>query len=361
MTTLSLEQIYCLPENTLDYVVTSGGVEPSSDYKYKRLQATLVYYNSNAVQPEDALLVTQPAFNQLYLSPDEELVQKVQEKGETVALTMTRFDLIRFLLATRSPQITSPQPTKTTQPTPATEQPAFNIQQCENLEDDQVMDPILMTEVPEQYLYPLQAGNNMYCYDLRSLYQLVKENPINPMTQQRLTEQEIASLTEAVKDLTVNISLITRDEDMIGNLSLNPTESVDDLYIRLSNLISPVPINTIRDASIEALPYLFTYQGQSLVDYLGQGIYNLIDEPEATIQVEQFTNNDATAQYIQSLNRFYDYLGQVWMGQGERGVPRDHIKEKLQQIYHAVVDNRPEQAFDLFSPAMVEKYQLLER
>lgn len=91
---LSLEEIYSLPTNSVSEILTSNNLNISDDFNTNYLIATILLTNAKLVKPNDAKIVKHHRFNELYLSHDSIL----SLEGKRTSVLETRYDLIRKII-----------------------------------------------------------------------------------------------------------------------------------------------------------------------------------------------------------------------------------------------------------------------
>lgn len=92
---LSLEQIYSLPTNSIRELLVSNNFNISDDFNTNYLIATILLTNAKLVNYTDTKIIGHPRFNELYLSDDIKL--SIEGGRETVL--ETRHDLIRKIVS----------------------------------------------------------------------------------------------------------------------------------------------------------------------------------------------------------------------------------------------------------------------
>lgn len=126
MTTLTLEDIFCLPESTIQYILGKNGYEYGNNLFFNRLILTILFLNSNNIGA-DTKYVMDDRFEHLYVQSDDYLnkeVEKIKRTSDSAFIlpssrsertirtirrtrrpvrqeqldTRTRFDLIRYII-----------------------------------------------------------------------------------------------------------------------------------------------------------------------------------------------------------------------------------------------------------------------
>ena len=103
---LTLEEVFSLPEPSIQAVLQSKNY-PSQGFWADRISVIIFYSNDDWLTDEDRDLVKTKGFLAAIQLPEAQLVGQFQAKGKAVSAIMTRFDLLRGILAVRSGQLYS--------------------------------------------------------------------------------------------------------------------------------------------------------------------------------------------------------------------------------------------------------------
>lgn len=99
MSSLSLEHIFALPKPFIESVIINNGFSLSGDFYTDRLIVTILLTNGGMLLESDKEFVKHPRFNELYIKPDQEIINEVIQKRITnINPTANRFDYIRRLI-----------------------------------------------------------------------------------------------------------------------------------------------------------------------------------------------------------------------------------------------------------------------
>lgn len=103
--------------------------------------------------------------------------------------------------------------------------------ECLQDEDGNIIDPITNEIIPEGRLIIIKSGNGIYCFDIDTLYKLLRQNPnaLNPYTRTPFSENVIKEIKEYGHSLKRTIQ--------IKSLHLNTYEFTIDADISLGRII----------------------------------------------------------------------------------------------------------------------------
>ena len=70
---------------------------------------------------------------------------------------------------------------------------------CNNISEPFSQEDI--SDIPEKYLFRLKSGNTYNCFDIRELLYWIKSNPIDPLTNEYLSETTIIDIINKAKEI----------------------------------------------------------------------------------------------------------------------------------------------------------------
>lgn len=227
------------------------------------------------------------------------------------------------------------------------------LYECNNKDEDgNVIDPISLEVIPREYLISFIENNTKFCFDIRELYILHLDKPINPLTNLPLNSDTIEKLEEYGESVTRNIKVDG------NNITVTPNTRYGDLLV--DTLRTSIDTN-ILEASTK---YDVLINGRSVYD---SDLNDLVRDVNS-VSIQLFPNEDEMKDKIINLflytrkrqsthvyDSLYRYLGTVLaltpsvQGANVDISPTDTLGDVVIKIYKS-----------LGGIANIEKYKLLD-